>query len=136
MALQQLQLLQRHRQLRKEHVGCTAVDVMHHHQLKTWGLPADFLQQLPPQGLLRRFAEIKVTAKESPAAGRNDRGNLVAQLHEPATMPRQHRQGDFNGHGAGSGCCRPALLRGVERGTTRRKHQATADGEEHQHLQQ
>jgi hypothetical protein len=57
-------------------MGRAPVDVMHHHQL-------------PPQCLLRRFARIKVPAKESPAAGRDDRGDLVAQLHQPAAGRRR-----------------------------------------------
>jgi len=48
----------------------------------------------------------------------------------------QHGQGDFNGHGSGSGSCRPALLRGIDRCSTSRQHQATADGQEHQGLEQ
>jgi hypothetical protein len=48
-------------------MGRAPVDVMHHHQLHSEGLPADLLQELPPQRLLRRFAWIEVPAKEGTA---------------------------------------------------------------------
>jgi hypothetical protein len=48
-------------------VGRAPVDVVHHHQLSRLGL-------------LRRLARIQVTAKETPAAGSDDRGNPIAQL--------------------------------------------------------
>ena len=60
-------------------------------------LTAAQLLQLPPQGLLGRFTGIEVPAKESLATGRDDRGTLVAELDQPAAIPLQHGQGDFNG---------------------------------------
>ena len=108
---------------------------MHHHQLQVWRLPADFLQQLPPQRLLRRFVRFEVTAKESPATGRDDRGDLVAELNQPAAIALQHGQGDFNGHESASGRGSAASLRGDEGGPTGSQYKAAAHGQDHQRLQ-
>ncbi len=117
-------------------MGRTPVDGMHHHQLKVWRLPADFLQQLTPQRLLRRFARFEVPAKESPATGRDDRGTLVAELDQPAAIPLQHGQGDFNGHESASGGGSAASLGGDEGGPTGSQYKAAADGQDHQRLQE
>jgi hypothetical protein len=63
LSFQQLQLLQGHRQLSLEHMGRAPVDVMHHHQLYLWWLPADLLQQFTPERLFRRLTWIEVAAK-------------------------------------------------------------------------
>ena len=86
-------------------MGRAAVDVMHHHQLHRWGLPADLLQQLPLQGLLRRFTGIEVPP-DSP--------------QQPAAIPMQHGQGYFNGHGASSSRSSAEPLLGVDRCTAGR----------------
>ena len=70
LALQQPQLLQRHQQLRAEDIGLVLMDVVHHGELQLVWLLADFLQQLPPQRLLRRFAVIEEPAKKSPVVRR------------------------------------------------------------------
>jgi len=61
--------------------------------------PADFLQQLTPQRLLRPFPRLQMAAEQPPAAGGDDGGDVVAQLHQPVAVALQQGQGHLRRHG-------------------------------------